>query len=53
MKKKTYEVYITMQEIYTIKADNEYDAINLVKQGFGDLHRIEDGHFESHIHEEE
>jgi len=41
MKQKTYEVYITMQEIYTIKADNEYDAINLVKQSFGDLQRLE------------
>ena len=54
MKLRTYEVLITRVEIYTIKAEHEYEAINLVQQGFGDLYSVDDkGYFEAHIHEEE
>tara|TARA_R100001086_G_C11718005_1_gene226106 strand:+ start:176 stop:340 length:165 start_codon:yes stop_codon:yes gene_type:complete len=54
MKLRTYEVVITRQEIYTIKAEHEYEAIKLVRLGFGDLHSIDArGYYEAHIHEEE
>ena len=54
MKLRTYDVVISRQEIYTIKALHEYEAINLVQQGFGDLYSVDDkGYVEAHIHEEE
>ena len=54
MKLRTYEVIIIREEIYTIKAEHEYEAIKLVKLGFGDLHSIDArGRYEAHIHEEE
>ena len=54
MKLRTYEVLVTRQEIYTIKAEHEYEAINLVQQGYGNLYSIDyKGHFEAHKHEEE
>tara|TARA_Y100000114_G_scaffold116752_1_gene111058 strand:- start:320 stop:484 length:165 start_codon:yes stop_codon:yes gene_type:complete len=54
MKQKTYEVIITSTEIHTIKAQHEYQAINLVQRGKGELYSINDEvHYEAYLREEE
>ena len=40
MKLRIYEVIITVKNIH-IKAEHEYEAIKLVRLGFGDLHSID------------